>query len=79
MKIDKKNVNNLSKLSRLSFNDDEAKTMLVDLQQMLKFVDKLSELNTDNVKPLTHVHSDSNIYRSDKIYNLNIKEKVYGL
>ena len=76
MKIDKKNVNKLSKLARLSFNDDEAKTMLVDFQQMLKFVDKLAEVNTDNVTPLTHVHNDSNIYRSDKIYNLNIKEEV---
>ena len=42
MKIDKKTIDNLSKLARLQFSNDESKAMVADLQKILKFINKLN-------------------------------------
>ena len=76
MKINKSKVEKLAKLSRLSFNDQEIDAMISDLEEMLKFVDKLNEINTDDISPLTHIHGANNIYRNDYPKNLDIKTKI---
>jgi len=76
MKINKLKVEKLAKLSRLNFNDQEIDAMISDLEEMLKFVDKLNEINTDDISPLTHIHGANNIYRNDYPKNLDIKTKI---
>jgi len=77
MKINKSKVENLARLSRLSFSDQEIESMISDLEEMLKFVDKLNEINTDSITPLTHIHHVAhNIYREDSSKNLDIKTKI---
>ena len=76
MKINKSKVEKLAKLSRLSFNDQEIDAMISDLEEILKFVDKLNEINTDDISPLTHIHGANNIYRNDYPKNLDIKTKI---
>ena len=76
MKINKLKVEKLAKLSRLSFNDQEIDAMISDLEEMLKFIDKLNEINTDDISPLTHIHLANNIYRDDYPKNLDIKTKI---
>jgi len=76
MKINKLKVEKLAKLSRLNFNDQEIDAMISDLEEMLKFVDKLNEINTDDISPLTHIHAANNIYRDDCPKNLDIKTQI---
>ena len=76
MKINKSKVENLARLSRLSFSDQEMESMISDLEEILKFADKLNEINTDSISPLTHIHGANNIYRDDISKNLDIKTKI---
>lgn len=58
-------IENLAKLSHLSFDDQEKKDIRADLQEMITFIEKLKEVNTDGVIPLLHMSSNVNILRDD--------------
>ena len=68
MKIDKSTVERLAKLSQLEFSEEEKIEMVEDFKKMVGFVDTLKEVNTEGVKPLTHVNEEViNILRDDKV------------
>jgi aspartyl-tRNA(Asn)/glutamyl-tRNA(Gln) amidotransferase subunit C len=64
-KIDIKTVDEVAHLARLEFNDSSKAEILNDMNRMLSFVDKLSELNTENVEPLIYMTNERNILRED--------------
>ena len=76
MKINEEKVRKLAILSQLNVDDDEIKKIFSDFKQILSFVDKLEEVDTSNIEPLTHIHPLSNINRDDTVtHNNNIKQK----
>lgn len=64
-KIDIKTVDEVAHLARLEFNDAAKAEILNDMNRMLAFVDKLSELDTENVTPLIYMTDEKNILRED--------------
>jgi aspartyl-tRNA(Asn)/glutamyl-tRNA(Gln) amidotransferase subunit C len=58
-------IENLAKLSHLSFDDQEKKEIKADLHKMISFIEKLQEVNTEGVIPLLHMSSNVNILRED--------------
>ena len=76
MKINHDKVQKLAKLARLNFDNKETQAMIADLEKMLQFVDKLNEIDTDNVQPLTHLHQDTNIFRKDIVKNSDTKNSI---
>lgn len=60
-------VENLAKLARLSFNEQEKMEIKADLQQMITFIEKLKEVNTEGVQPLLHMSDNVNILREDVV------------
>lgn len=64
-KIDIKTVDEVAHLARLEFNDSAKVEILNDMNRMLSFVDKLSELNTENIEPLIYMTNEKNILRED--------------
>ena len=76
MDINKEKVKRLAKLARLSFNEIEMDGMVDDLKKILKFINKLDEINTDGVKPLIHIHDKVNILREDKTSHIDIKASI---
>ncbi|MAZ55404.1 MAG: Asp-tRNA(Asn)/Glu-tRNA(Gln) amidotransferase GatCAB subunit C [Flavobacteriales bacterium] len=78
MKINKEKVEKLAKLAYLSFDKEEMNRMISDLEEMLHFVNKLEEVNTDDIRPLTHVHSkNNNITRDDNVSNIDdVKSQI---
>ena len=67
MKIDKKTVAKIARLSKLEFNEEEGAVILKDMNKMLEFIDQLNELDTDNVEPLIHMNDEVNKLRTDSI------------
>jgi len=66
MKVDKKTVERLAKLSKLEFSEKEKEDMVKDFQKIVHFVDKLKELDTEGVKPLVYVNENvTNVLRED--------------
>ncbi len=67
MKVDDELVNNLAKLARLEFNDQDMEEIKQDLEKMISFIDKLNELDTTGVEPLLHMSNNVNVLREDEI------------
>ena len=51
MSVDKDNVLKIANLSKISFKDHEIEKILVDLNQIIDWVDQLAEVNTDKISP----------------------------
>ncbi|HEA47149.1 MAG TPA: Asp-tRNA(Asn)/Glu-tRNA(Gln) amidotransferase subunit GatC [bacterium] len=66
-KITKKDVEYVAKLARLKLSEKEKEKFTKQLDQILKYVDKLNELDTKKVKPTSHVLPLKNVFREDKI------------
>jgi aspartyl-tRNA(Asn)/glutamyl-tRNA(Gln) amidotransferase subunit C len=64
-KIDKTQVRAVAKLARLELNDDEVAKFSVELSSILGYIEKLGELDTDNVEPLAHCLPIHNVFRED--------------
>jgi aspartyl-tRNA(Asn)/glutamyl-tRNA(Gln) amidotransferase subunit C len=76
MTIDLKTIKHISKLSRISVDDKKADKLAVDLNSIFNFIEKLNELNTDNIEPLTSVAETTLKLRTDEIKSKNIREQI---
>ena len=76
MTIDLKTIKHISKLSRISVDEQKAKKLAGDLNSIFEFIEKLNELKTDNVEPLTSVAETTLKFRSDEIKSKNIREQI---
>jgi len=76
MTIDLKTIKHISKLSRISVDDEKAKKLAGDMNSIFDFIEKLNELNTDNVEPLTSVAETTLRLRVDEVKSGNIREQV---
>ena len=76
MTIDLKTIKHISKLSRISVDDAKANKLAGDLNSIFDFIEKLNELNTDNIEPLTSVAETTLKLRSDEVKSENIREQI---
>jgi aspartyl-tRNA(Asn)/glutamyl-tRNA(Gln) amidotransferase subunit C len=67
MIIDEQLVDELAHLARLRFEDEARTEIMNDLNRMLSFVEKLNELDTDEVAPLVYITEEVNILRKDEV------------
>jgi aspartyl-tRNA(Asn)/glutamyl-tRNA(Gln) amidotransferase subunit C len=66
MEINDALVDKLALLSRLHFDETEKVSIKNDLDKMIRFVDKLNELDTTGIEPLMHISSNVNVLREDE-------------
>jgi len=76
MTIDLKTVKHISKLSRISIEDEKAKKLEKDLNSIFKWIEQLNQLNTDKVEPLTSIAKTTLRLRKDQIISKNIREDI---
>ena len=62
-----KKVERLLTLARLSLSELEIQNISLDFKKIMKFIDKLNEIDTRDLTPLTHIHETYNIFREDKV------------
>lgn len=67
MSITVKDVQHVAKLARLQLNPEEEATITEQMNAILQYAEKLNELDTENVKPTTHVLQVSNVMREDVV------------
>jgi aspartyl-tRNA(Asn)/glutamyl-tRNA(Gln) amidotransferase subunit C len=63
-------------LAKLELKDEEKESARQDMQKMLDYVEKLDELDTDGVEPLSHIFGDENVFRDDVVTNGDNKEAM---
>lgn len=76
MEVNDAMIDKLSNLARLSFNETEKKEIKTDLQRMISFVEKLNELDLDNVEPLLHMSDEVNVLREDEVKGTVTREQA---
>lgn len=67
MQIDQETITKIAHLARLEIADQERDGILDDMNQVLTFMDKLNELNTDHVSPLIYMTDEVNVLREDHV------------
>jgi aspartyl-tRNA(Asn)/glutamyl-tRNA(Gln) amidotransferase subunit C len=65
MKIDEAQVRRVALLSRLELSDQEVSQFSTQLSAIFEYIEKLNELDTDNVEPLAHCLPVHNVFRED--------------
>ena len=74
MEITAKKIDELAHLARLEFNAEQKVKIKTDLERIVGFFDKLSEVNTNNVEPLIYMSDRQNNLREDVVVE-EIKQK----
>ncbi len=64
--IDKESVGHVEDLAELSLTESEREELTEDLASILDYVDKLNELETEDVDPLRHILEVQNVMRDDE-------------
>jgi len=67
MAVTIKDVEHIAKLAKLEFNEDEKAKFTDQFNEILAFMEKLNELDTSNVEPLSHVIELQNVFREDAV------------
>ncbi|MCI8887341.1 MAG: Asp-tRNA(Asn)/Glu-tRNA(Gln) amidotransferase subunit GatC [Hungatella sp.] len=63
-------------LAKLELSQEEKETAKEDMGRMLDYIDKLNELDTDGVEPMSHVFSMNNVFRDDVVSNGDDRENI---
>ena len=56
-------------LAKLELSDEEREEAKKDMTRMLDYIDKMNELDTDGIEPMTHLFSIGNVMREDVVTN----------
>ena len=67
MAISNKEVEYIANLARLKLSKEEVENYTHQLNDILKYMEKLNELDTSDVKPLSHPIENSNVFREDEL------------
>lgn len=67
MKIDQSLILRLEELARLELSVEERERIQGDLERILGMVEKLQEVDTEGVEPLTYISSATNVLRLDEV------------
>jgi aspartyl-tRNA(Asn)/glutamyl-tRNA(Gln) amidotransferase subunit C len=89
MQIDHDLILKLEMLAQLELSDDERGHLQKDLENIIKMVDKLQEIDTTDLEPLVHLGNANAILREDvpgpqlsrseALANASIKDELYFL
>lgn len=67
MKINRELLDKMAHLARLEFDEKDADKMMKDMTDIVNWVEKLKEVNTDGIEPLTTMSHEINALREDEV------------
>lgn len=67
MKIDREHLDKIAHLARLEFEEKDADKMMKDMTAIVEWVEKLKEVNTEGIEPLTTMSYEINVLREDEV------------
>lgn len=65
-------------LAKLELSEEEKEQAKKDMGSMLDYIDKLNELDTSDVEPMSHVFPVNNVFRDDEAANADDSENILG-
>lgn len=77
MNINRELLDKIAHLARLEFDEKDAEKMMQDMTAIVNWMEKLNEVNTDGVEPLTTMSHEINAMREDTVSpHLNHEEAL---
>ena len=76
MSIDLADVENIAHLARLHLTDEEKKEAADSMSNILKLIDQMQSVNTDNIEPLAHAFDSVQRLRDDKVTESNNRDEL---
>jgi len=76
MRVNKKTLEHVANLARLNFTDKEKEKLMLDMENIISYIDKLNELDTSEIIPTDHVIPIKNIFRDDEVLDSYPKDKM---
>ncbi len=64
--LPKEEVKHIAKLARIKLTEEEMQKMQGELVKILDYIEKLKELDVENLEPTTHSVLLKNVFREDK-------------
>ncbi len=71
---DRSTVMAVSKLANLEFSEEKLDSFAEQFQKIVKFVEQINELDTENIPPTTHPLEMSNVFRRDEVVESEEKD-----
>jgi aspartyl-tRNA(Asn)/glutamyl-tRNA(Gln) amidotransferase subunit C len=66
MKVDIETLEKVAHLARLEVKEEDKQGLLDDMNNILSFMDKLNEVDTEEVEPLIYMNEETNVLRADE-------------
>lgn len=63
-------------LAKLELSGEEKEQAKKDMGSMLDYIDKLGELDTTGVEPMSHVFAVQNVFREDVVTNGDARDEI---
>ncbi|MCK5268035.1 MAG: Asp-tRNA(Asn)/Glu-tRNA(Gln) amidotransferase subunit GatC [Spirochaetes bacterium] len=79
MSIDAQTVKKTAKLARLELTENEISQLTVQMEKIVKFVEKINQLDTEGIVPTAHVLDIKNVSREDAAVNSSIRDELLKL
>lgn len=74
MKVDKALVEKVANLAKLEFDEKAKEKIVSDLDKIIAFINKLDELDTQDLTPLIYMSEETNVLRADHVGEHSAKE-----
>ena len=65
MPVTKRDVEKIAELAQLKFSDEELESFTPQMNEILNYMEKLNELDTENLEPLSYPIPSQNVFRDD--------------
>lgn len=75
-KISEEMFEHIEVLAQLTLRKEERERVRKSMNEMLEFMEKLKELDTKEIEPMSHIFSVENVFREDVITNKDGKEET---
>ena len=67
MSVTKSDIVRLVGLSKISLDDDELNSLTTDLENIIRYIEQLKELDTSGIEPTYQVTDLKNVWREDVV------------
>ena len=75
-RVDDATIEYVGILAKLELSREEREAAKRDMSRMLDYVDKLNELDTEGVEPMSHLCPVHNVFREDEVINADSREQI---
>lgn len=74
--LSKDEVKKIANLARIEISEDEAEKYSTELSDILGFVEKLNEADTEGIEPIAHITGAKNVLREDRVVEYSDETKI---